>query len=240
MAQQTDELIDLCLEVGEALDLRRREGGPIIPARWEKFEDGWGGMSPATPPPHDSNATDWPILISDSLLLKAVHGHEVKFSVLDLYLHECSHAILQAVSPRNSGHGFAFSVLDFSLRLRADAANLDNGYCWWAKGHRQWCSPALYDLQELRGLGSVFEPDNILLGDSSAWKRLGGRIGCVLETASRLASSEMSPWQIAEEAVTGWQQLIKPKMPEPIQAPSLTRAAWNWLLYGSTLGAERA
>lgn len=240
MAQQTDALVDLCLEVGEALDLRRRDGGPVIPARWEKFNDGWSGMSPATPPPHDSNATDWPILISDALLLTAVHGHDVKRRILDVYIHEASHSILQTISPQHSGHGFVFSSLDFALRLRADLLNIQNGFEWWPQGVMQWHLPRLHDLQDMRGLGEVFEPSGIPPGDGRAWQRFGQRIGVVLNTGSQLAASNMTPRQMAVEAVSRWQQLIKPKMPDPIQAPSLARAAWNWLWHGSTLGDERA
>lgn len=241
MALQTDELIDLCMTVGEALDLRRRDDSPVISVEWKKFEDGWSGMSRATPPPHDPSARDWPIEISDHLLLEELHGHEVKKRMVDVYIHEATHAILQAISPQHSGHGFPFSALDFALRLRADLLNIQNGFEWWPQGVMQWHFPRLYDLQDMRGLGENFEPSGIPPEDGQAWQRFGGRIGMVLKTGSQLAAGDMNPRRMAAEAVLKWQQLIKPKSPQPIQAPpSVPRAVWNWLLHGSTLGDEGA
>jgi hypothetical protein len=236
MAHQTDELIDLCLKIGDALDLRRRDDGPVISVEWAKFEDGTGGTSSPLPPSHDHKARDWPIKISDHLLLEAVHGHDVKRQIVDIYIHEATHAILQVVSPQHSGHGFPFAALDFSLRLRADTLNMQSGYPWWSKWAMQWCSPSLYDIQEMRGLGEAFEPSGIPPGDGLAWQRFGQRIGVAMKTGSELAESELSPRGIAVEAVLKWKRLIKPKAaPQPIMAPSLPRAAWNWLWYGSTL-----
>lgn len=210
MAQQTDELIDLCMTVGEALDLRRRDAGPVIAVEWEKFEDGWGGMSPATPPPHNPSTKDWPIKISDHLLLEALHGHDVKRRLLDVYLHESTHAILQTVSPQHSRHGFSFSCLDFALRLRADLLNIQNGFEWWPQGAMLWHYPSLYDLQDMRGLGENFEPCGIPPEDDKAWQRFGRRVGLVLQLGSQLSSSNMSPRQIAVEAILEWQKVIKP------------------------------
>lgn len=238
MALQTDELIDLCLAVGEALDLRRRDDGPVINAEWAKFVDGTGGLSSPAPPKHDPKATDWPIKISDHLLLEALHGHHVKRRIVDVYIHEATHAILQAVSPQHSGHGFSFSCLDFALRLRADLLNIQNGFSWWPQGGMLWHSPSLYDLQDMRGLGKGYEPCGIPPGDSLAWRRFGQRIGVAMKTGSQLAAGEMDPRQMAAAAVTRWQQLIKPEAPTPVQAPSMPKATWNWLWYGSTLGPE--
>lgn len=238
MAMQTDELIDLCMEVGEALDLRRRDDSPVISVEWEKFEDGTGGLSYPAPPAYNSKAKDWPVKISDHFLLMAQHGHDVKRRMVDVYIHEATHAILQTISPQHSGHGFVFSSLDFSLRLRADLLNIQNGFEWWPKGVMQWHLSRLYDLQDMRGLGKNFEPSGIPPEDGQAWQRFGQRIGVVLQTGSQLAASELTPRQMATEAVSRWKQLIKPKEPEPIQAPSLRKAAWNWLWRGSILGQE--
>jgi hypothetical protein len=239
MATQSDELIDLCLEVGTALDLRRRDDGPVIDVEWKKFDDGLGGQSPAQPPTHDLNSRDWPVLISDSFLLNVQHGHDVRYRLLDVYIHECTHAILQTISPSHSGHGFAFSTLDFALRLRADGLSRETERGWWPNWNMQWSAPSLYDIQELRGHGEVYQPCGIAPGDTQEWRRFGQRIGLALQAGSQLAASEMSPRQMAVEAILKWQQLIKPKAaPQPVMAPSLPRAVWNWLWYGSTLGPE--